>query len=67
MPLAERTLEWGAYLYDHIPHSDVTRLTILFSKMLLKPCCSYSDSVQVKVKVNQSRYRPGVAQRVPGS
>jgi hypothetical protein len=25
------------------------------------------DRVKVKVKVNQSRYRPVVAQRVPGS
>jgi len=27
----------------------------------------YLSDVQVKVKVKQSRYRPGVAQRVPGS
>jgi len=26
-----------------------------------------SADVEVKVKVNQSRYNPGVAQRVPGS
>jgi len=27
----------------------------------------YTLRVEVKVKVKQSRYRPGVAQRVPGS
>jgi len=27
----------------------------------------FFDWVKVKVKVKQSRYRPGVAQRVPGS
>jgi len=27
----------------------------------------FSDSKKVKVKVKQSRYRPGVAQSVPGS
>jgi hypothetical protein len=27
----------------------------------------YNIKVKVKVKVKQSRYRPGVAQRVPGS
>ena len=27
----------------------------------------YRDTTNVKVKVKQSRYRPGVAQRVPGS
>jgi len=27
----------------------------------------YTTLVKVKVKVKQSRYRPGVAQRVPGS
>jgi hypothetical protein len=34
--------------------------------VLQRPCISHMQG-KVKVKVKQSRYRPGVAQRVPGS
>ena len=39
--------------------------TISFSTMTMLDAVSYTFLLSVKVKVKQSRYRPGVAQRVP--
>jgi uncharacterized Fe-S cluster-containing MiaB family protein len=37
---------------------------VLFKKLFFPENCAIYD---IKVKVKQPRYRPGVAQRVPGS
>jgi hypothetical protein len=38
-----------------------------FNSYVKAPVTKFVDGLQVKKKVKQSRYRPGVAQRVPGS
>jgi hypothetical protein len=40
---------------------------IKLTKMFIALIKIIKVNVKVKVKVKQSRYRPGVAQRVPGS
>jgi len=37
-----------------------------YKNVTIKLGFSYKTILKVKVKVKQSRYRPGVAQRVPG-
>jgi hypothetical protein len=42
-------------------------LAVNCCRLIVLECCILIKKEKEKVKVNQCRYRPGVAQRVPGS
>ena len=53
-------------LFDFLNQVFVT-ISPLLSQKSIKVKVKLEIKVKVKVKVKQSRYRPGVAERVPGS
>jgi hypothetical protein len=60
-----------AWLFENMLFFNTVKCVLYYflpvsGKNVDKPIIIYKD-VKVKKKVNQSRYRPGVAQRVPGS